>query len=86
MKDIVCVGLTMKSIDYFQAGLPILNSIYTDTVQITDEYKIGINIRDGNIVDVAAKVVNTDVAELLAMRENTHKMFNGLFSLVAFNH
>jgi hypothetical protein len=48
MKDTVCVGLTMKSIDYFQARLPILNSIQADTAKIVDEYRIGINITDGN--------------------------------------
>jgi len=85
MKYTVCVGLSMKSIDYFQAGLPILNSIQADTAQIVDEYKIGINITDENIIDVAAKVVNADAAEFLTTRENTHKVFKSLFSLEVFN-
>ena len=84
MKDTVCVGLTMKSIDYFQAGLPILNSIPADTAQIVDEYKIGINVTHENIEDVVAKVINIDKAELLSMRENTHKVFDRLFSYEAF--
>lgn len=85
MKDTVCVGLTLKSIDYFHAGLPILNSIQADTTQIVEQYKIGINVTKDNILDVAANVVNANVAELLEMRENTKKVFNSLFSHEAFN-
>lgn len=85
MKDNICVGLTMKSIDYFQAGLPILNNIPADTAQIIDKYKIGINVTDGNIENIANKVANANIGELLGMRENTKQMFDRLFSLEAFN-
>ena len=85
MKDNVCVGLTMKSIDYFQHGLPILNNIQADTAQIVDKYKIGINVTNENIENVADKVANADMEELLVMKKNTKKMFNSLFSLEAFN-
>ena len=40
MKDSVFVGLTMKSIDYFEAGLPILNTIKGDTWKFVDELGI----------------------------------------------
>lgn len=43
-KEKIAVGLTLKSIEYFNAGLPILNNIQGDTYQIVEEYKIGINI------------------------------------------
>ncbi len=43
MKPSVCVGLTMKSLDYFQAGLPIINNIRGDTWNFVDKYKIGFN-------------------------------------------
>lgn len=85
MKDTVCVGLTMKSIDYFQAGLPIINSIQADTAQIVDKYNIGINVTNENIEDVADKMDNFDIEKLLTMRENTRKMFDSMFSLDAFN-
>ena len=85
MKDNVCVGLTMKSIDYFQHGLPILNNIQADTAQIVSKYNIGINVTDENIENVAEKVANANMQELLVMRENTKKMFVSLFSLEAFN-
>lgn len=43
MKDSVFVGLTMKSIDYFEGGLPIINNIKGDTWNIVDDNKIGFN-------------------------------------------
>lgn len=43
MKPTVCVGLTMKSIDYLEAGLPILNNIHGDTWELIQERGIGIN-------------------------------------------
>ncbi|SCW77159.1 hypothetical protein SAMN02910400_02351 [Lachnospiraceae bacterium C10] len=46
MKDTVCVGLTMKSIDYFEFGLPIINNIKGDTWDIIEKYKCGVNISD----------------------------------------
>ena len=44
MKDSVCVGLTMKSIDYFESGLPIINNIKGDTWDVIEKYGCGMNI------------------------------------------
>lgn len=44
MKNNVCVGLTMKSIEYFQHGLPIINNIPADTANLVEKYGVGINI------------------------------------------
>lgn len=85
MKDTVCIGLTMKSIDYFQAGIPIINTIQADTAQTVDRYKIGINVTEENIEDVATNVADLNEKEFLKMRENTKIMFKRLFSLEAFN-
>lgn len=43
MKDI-SVGLTLKSIEYFSCGLPIINNIKADTWELVNNEKIGINI------------------------------------------
>lgn len=58
MKDSVLVGLTMKSMDYFEAGLPILNNIHGDTWDIVECNKIGININ--GTVQQARDIVNYD--------------------------
>lgn len=49
MKDSVYVGLTMKSMDYFEYGLPIINNIHGDTWDIVKNNKLGINYLIGNI-------------------------------------
>lgn len=43
MKDSVYVGLTMKSMDYFEAGVPIINNIHGDTWDMVEKYGIGVN-------------------------------------------
>lgn len=43
MKDSVYVGLTMKSIDYFEGSLPIINTIKGDTWSFVEQNPIGIN-------------------------------------------
>ena len=44
MKDSVCIGLTMKSIDYFESGLHIINNIKGDTWDVIETYGCGMNI------------------------------------------
>ena len=43
MKGSVCVGLTMKSIDYFEFGLPIINNIKGDTWSAIEKKHCGVN-------------------------------------------
>lgn len=46
MKETVKVALTIKSIDYFRAGLAVLNNIHFDTWDIIEESCCGMNIND----------------------------------------
>ena len=48
MKPSVCVGLTMKSIDYFEGGLPIINNIADDTWHFVEHYGVGVNYKEGH--------------------------------------
>jgi hypothetical protein len=86
MKSSVCVGLTMKSLDYFQAGLPILNNIQADTANLVDTYNIGINVNNENIDNVANRIVNISETELLTMRSNVNEVFELFFSTQAFKN
>lgn len=49
MKETVFVGLTMKSMDYFEAGLPIINNIHGDTWKMVEKYGIGVNYYNNSI-------------------------------------
>lgn len=86
MKDSVCVGLTMKSIDYFQHGLPIINNIPADTAEIVEKYGVGINIEDGltNLTVQLFKVGNNDA--IITMRVKSLYIFREKFSVSSYNY
>lgn len=54
MKDVVTVGLTIKSVDYFSMGIPIINSIKGDTWEFVEKDNIGVNYDENKntIVDL----------------------------------
>lgn len=81
MKKNVCVGLTMKSIDYFQHGLPIINNIPADTTNIIDKYNVGVNIC-GNIQFKNEILRMLD--ENLDKRKNVAVVYNTLFTRKSF--
>lgn len=85
MKNTVCVGLTMKSIDYFEAGLPILNNIKGDTKSLVDKFGIGFNIDISKINDISKTIANYDIRSILEMRNKTRRKFEELFTIENFN-
>ncbi|MCR4633427.1 MAG: hypothetical protein K5648_04815 [Erysipelotrichaceae bacterium] len=50
-KEGLYIGLTVKCIDYFQHGLPIINNIKGDTWDLVNAYDAGINVGDGSKID-----------------------------------
>ncbi len=71
MKESVCIGLTMKSVDYFSHGLPIINNIPADTKRLVKEKNIGVNLDDEHFIN---KVL-CEREEYLKMRENVKETF-----------
>ncbi len=51
MKETVSVGLTIKSVDYFSMGIPIINGIKGDTGAFVDRENVGVNYGE-NIIRV----------------------------------
>lgn len=47
MKASVCVGLTMKSVDYFRYGLPVINNIPADTQALVEKQGVGVQLIEG---------------------------------------
>ena len=70
MKDSVFVGLTMKSIDYFEYGVPIINNIHGDTWTIVEHNKIGINISN------SVEFKDYDVSMRTKVREYYERTFS----------
>ncbi|MBE6127837.1 MAG: glycosyltransferase family 4 protein [Erysipelotrichaceae bacterium] len=77
MKDTVVVGLTMKSLDYFASGLPILNTIKADTWAFTEKEKIGFNVQPSLDYE---QVVNYD----MSMRQHTANFYMNTFTYPVF--
>lgn len=68
MKSSVCVGLTMKSVDYLAGGLPLLNTIPGDTWELVHQYHAGLNWHAGEQIDLSA-------VDRTAMGENARRLF-----------
>ena len=80
MKQSVCVGLTMKSLDYFQAGLPIINNIDGDTEDMINAMEIGYN----GYHALLKRIDSLQIEDYLAMRDNVKKLYNEKFTKEAF--
>lgn len=75
MKPSVCVGLTMKSVDYFRFGLPLINSIPADTERLVRQENIGIQLG----ADCGEKLLSLSLDQMLQMRQNVKKVFDSIF-------
>lgn len=83
MKSQVCVGLTMKSVEYLAFGVPILNTIQGDTWRLVEDEKVGYNCHsimdDGQIDDIIH--LSEDAAR---MRTHIRDVYEKRFSISAF--
>lgn len=77
MRPTVCVGLTMKSMDYLEGGLPLVNNIKCDTARFVDNFGAGVNISesDEDLTRKAELIAGLSKEELLSMREGAEKVF-----------
>ena len=85
MKPSVVVGLTMKSLDYMCAGLPIINTIKGDTKDFCEEWDIGFNLKKSKIKEVAERVCSESMEEQLQRRKNIQNLYNTYFTTKKFN-
>lgn len=75
MKASVCVGLTMKSVDYFRFGLPIINNIPADTKDLVEKEGIGVQLTP----DCSGRLLALTNEECLAMRQRVKRVFGEKF-------
>ena len=66
-KDNLYIGLTVKCIDYFEHGLPIINNIKGDTYSMVEKYNVGINVDENTKVDGK---------KLIKMRKNNKYIYD----------
>lgn len=79
MKDTVCIGLSMKSIDYLESGLPIINNLNEDIGNIIKEESCGLNIYEEDWLDKA-----DDYDRIKEMKKNARETFKKYFSEECF--
>ena len=84
MKESVFIGLTMKSVDYFAGGLPIINTIAGDTRTLVETRGIGVNVDRDALDKTAARIVAVSQEENLQMRRSTLQCFEELFEEASF--
>lgn len=85
MKNTVTVGLTMKSIEYFQFGLPLLNNIKGDSQKLILKEKVGFNLIKENFEEISKEISNLSYSELINMKKQSRKVYEDYFSKKAFN-
>lgn len=82
MKKTVCVGLTMKSLDYFSYGLPLINNIQGDTYDWVKEYGLGVNVDSGTNLDLDK--VEAIKNSIDVVRKRIEELYISNFSYEAF--
>lgn len=80
MKRSVCIGLTMKSLDYLAGGLPMLNTVAGDTRSMIARYGIGVEIDRADLSGTAERICSATPEENTAMRMNALRLFEERFS------
>jgi hypothetical protein len=87
MKEDLNVGLTMKSIHYFQLGLPLINNIKYDTHDIVSERNCGINIHSNSNLDILAyDIFNLQAKQIQIMSENSRIVFETFLTKEIFEN
>lgn len=76
MKTSVCVGLTMKSVDYFRYSLPIINNIPADTQTLVEQQGIGVQLNE-NCANTLLALTNDTCVN---MRTDVKRMFEESFA------
>ena len=84
MKTDVFVGMTMKSLDYFSNGLPVINNISGDIGEMVENKGIGINVDLASLDEVTEKLRNMNDEQYLEMRKNVQNVHERYFSMSSF--
>lgn len=79
-KNGTAIGLTMKSLEYFQAGLPVITSNISDTEFLVKKYGAGIIVQKNRIISAADEVINTNIDKWMNLHKNTLRLYKENFS------
>ncbi|MCF0106406.1 MAG: hypothetical protein HUJ53_06555 [Holdemanella sp.] len=85
MKDSVVVGLTMKSLDYMCAGLPLINTIQGDTKKLCNQRNIGFHVTKDTVEEIAFNVCSISNEDNRMQRQNIKDVYCQYFTVESFN-
>ncbi|RLK63646.1 hypothetical protein D3H64_03310 [Atopobacter sp. AH10] len=79
-KETSTVGLTMKSVDYFKYGLPIINTIPGDTEEWLKQYGFGYQISREGLEDLCQDLLKVTDEDWRRMSDQSRKLFEEYFT------
>jgi glycosyltransferase involved in cell wall biosynthesis len=74
------VGLSYKSIDYLSYGVPLLNSLGSDTFRLVADEAVGFNFSNDNLEPLIDKLSLLSSADVMTMKDNAYSLFKRKFS------
>lgn len=80
LREGLAIGLTMKSITYLRAGMPLLNAVDGDTWKFVEEHQVGYNIPREEMDTVVEKVLDMNQEKLMQMKNRARKIFEEQFA------
>ncbi|EME3517105.1 glycosyltransferase [Enterococcus faecium] len=80
MKNTLKIGLTTKSMDYLCEGLPLINSVGSDTMELVKYYNAGLNLNELGDDNCIEKLCNMNNYEYENLMDGAKKMFDNNFS------
>ena len=83
MKTNVCVGLTMKSVEYLAAGVPLINNIPGDTWELVEKEDVGLNFQS-EIWDDLVEIIVAGQSDM-ERHVRARLLYENLFSPLAFD-
>lgn len=79
-KNTSTVGLTMKSVDYFNYGLPLINTIPGDTAEWLDTYGFGYQLSHEGIDAVCRQLLEVTNEDWQRMSQQARQLFDQHFA------
>ena len=78
-KEGLYIGLTVKCMDYFRYGLPIINNIKGDTWSFVEKDKVGINVDENSVINASSLI------DMRNSNQNIIDLYNSNFTREIFD-
>lgn len=75
MKKELIIGLSNKSIDYFKCGLPILNTINSDTKYLISNFNAGYTVEEKSVDYMINWIISLDNNLMFDLKCNARKLY-----------